>query len=85
MDKISQRDSKREKLRKTINTFIVLDLFSCPLVECTKALATGLAQVIVDYRDITYVNTSAEIRKLIVMLSFLSKDENKIKTDYLWS
>ena len=54
-------------------------------MECTKALATGLAQVIVDYRDITYVNTSAEIRKLIVMLSFASKDENKIKTDYLWS
>ena len=66
MDKISQRDSKCEKLRKTINTFIVLDLFSCPLVECIKPLATGLAQVIVDYRDITYVNTSAEIRKLIV-------------------
>ena len=41
-------------------------MFSCPLVECVKALATGLAQVIVDYRDITYVNTSAEIRKLIV-------------------
>ena len=70
---------KGGKLRKTINTFIVLELFSCPVVECIKVLATGLSQVIVDYGDIICVNTSAKIRKLIACLVVQVKMKMKSK------
>ena len=54
-------------------------MFSCPVVECIKILGTGLSQVIVDYGDIIYVNTSAEIRKLIVCLVVQVKMKMKSK------
>ena len=67
---------KREKLKKTLNYSIALELFSCPLSECIKASTTVSSQVNADHRDTKCVNTSDEIRKLInSKVSWASKNE----------
>ena len=74
---------KREKLRKTLTTIIVLELFSCPLAKCRKALTKGLSQVIVDYGDVTYANASAQTRKLIAWLVVQVKMRIKSKLELI--